>query len=77
MPQIYERSLIRSGDEGSCVISLPLAWLRYYGLGPGDKVDMIVNGDIIIRRKAKLESNVSVGRSQLSRATEGKGEPEH
>jgi bifunctional DNA-binding transcriptional regulator/antitoxin component of YhaV-PrlF toxin-antitoxin module len=59
MPQIYERSLIRSGDEGSCVISLPLAWLRYYGLGPGDKVDMIVNGDIIIRRKAKLENNVS------------------
>ena len=58
MPQIYERSIIKFGD-GGCVISLPLAWLRYYGLGPGDKVDMIVNGEIIIRLKGKTENNVS------------------
>jgi hypothetical protein len=59
MPQIYERSIIRFGDEGGCVVSLPIAWLRYYGLGPGDKLDMIVDGDIIIKRKPKTENNVS------------------
>ena len=58
MPQIYERSIIKFGD-GGCVISLPLAWLRYYGLGPGDKLDMIVNGEIIVRPKGKTGNNVS------------------
>jgi len=53
MPQIYERSIIRFGGGKGCVISLPLAWLRYYGLGPGDKLDMIANGEIIIRRRAR------------------------
>jgi bifunctional DNA-binding transcriptional regulator/antitoxin component of YhaV-PrlF toxin-antitoxin module len=59
MPQKYERSIIRFGDEGGCVISLPIAWLRYYNLGPGDKLDMIVNGEIIIQRKAKPENTTS------------------
>jgi antitoxin component of MazEF toxin-antitoxin module len=57
MPMLLERSLIKFGD-GGCVISIPVAWLRYYGLGPGDKVEMIANGELIIRpKKTNPETN--------------------
>ena len=48
MPSLMERSLIRFGD-GGCVVTLPVAWLRFYGLQPGDKVELVANGELIIR----------------------------
>ncbi len=52
MPGLNERTVIDLG-QGSYVICLPRAWLRYYGLKPGDKVEVISNGEIVIRPKRK------------------------
>jgi bifunctional DNA-binding transcriptional regulator/antitoxin component of YhaV-PrlF toxin-antitoxin module len=52
MPGLSERTVIDLG-QGSYVVCLPKAWLRYYGLGPGDKVEVISNGEITIRPKRK------------------------
>ncbi|MBI4187926.1 MAG: AbrB/MazE/SpoVT family DNA-binding domain-containing protein [Chloroflexi bacterium] len=48
MPTLFERSVINLG-QGSCVITLPKAWLRYYGINPGDKLEVIINGELVIR----------------------------
>lgn len=52
MPGLSERTVIDLG-QGSYVVCLPKAWLRYYGLKPGDKVEVISNGEITIRPKRK------------------------
>lgn len=50
MPSLTERSVINMG-QGSYIITLPKAWLRYFGIKPGDKLEVIANGDLIIRPK--------------------------
>jgi bifunctional DNA-binding transcriptional regulator/antitoxin component of YhaV-PrlF toxin-antitoxin module len=50
MPNLVERSVINLG-QGSCVICLPKPWLRFYGIKPGDKLEVISNGKLIIRPK--------------------------
>jgi hypothetical protein len=50
MPSIFERTLIPMG-EGGCVITLPVFWLRFYGLKAGDKVTLIANDEIVIKPK--------------------------
>ncbi|AGG05912.1 AbrB/MazE/SpoVT family DNA-binding domain-containing protein [Dehalococcoides mccartyi] len=50
MPILVERKLFKIG-EGGFAVTLPKAWINYHQLKPGDKVDIIVDGDLIIRVK--------------------------
>lgn len=49
MPTLVERTVIDMG-QGSYIITLPKPWLRYFGIQPGDKLEIETNGDLIIRR---------------------------
>ena len=48
MPTLVERTVIDMG-QGSYIITLPKPWLRYFGIRPGDKLEVVTNGDLIIR----------------------------
>ena len=48
MPTLTERSVIDMG-QGSYIITLPKAWIRYFGIKPGDKLEVITNDDLIIK----------------------------
>ena len=48
MPTITYRKLIKFGNAGA-VITVPKGWMRYYGLRAGDKLEVIANGELIIR----------------------------
>lgn len=48
MPTIARRKLIRFGESG-LVLTVPKAWARYYDLKPGDRVEVIANGELVIR----------------------------
>ena len=48
MPNLVERSLMKFGD-GGLVVSIPKPWATYYALKPGDKVEVITNGKMIVR----------------------------
>lgn len=52
MGQVAVRKLIRMGD-GGLVVSIPPGWLRFHGLKPGDKVEIVTNGKITIRPATK------------------------
>ena len=52
MPNLVERSVIDMG-QGSYIITLPKPWVRYFGIKPGEKLEVISNGELIIRRKKK------------------------
>ena len=49
MPTLVERTVINMG-QGSYIITLPRPWLRYFGIQPGDKLEIETNGDLVIRR---------------------------
>ena len=55
MPNLVERSVIDMG-QGSYIITLPKPWVRYFGIKPGEKLEIISNGELIIRRKKKQTS---------------------
>jgi len=46
------RSLVLGSSKGVRV-TLPIWWLRFYGLKPGDRVQVIDNGDLIVRPLSK------------------------
>ena len=48
MPSISYRALIRMGD-GGLVITIPKGWARFYELKPGEKVEVVANGELTIR----------------------------
>lgn len=52
MPIKVERTLFRIG-EGGFAVTLPKAWIKYYNLQAGDKVEIIADGEIVIRVKDK------------------------
>jgi len=52
MPIKVERTLFKIG-EGGFAVTLPKAWINYYNLQPGDKVEIIANDELIIRIKDK------------------------
>ena len=54
--QIEERTVLKVGGS-SLMVTLPKGWLRYMGIKAGDKVDIITNGEIIIRRKRRKNSS--------------------
>ena len=54
MSHKQKRKIIRIGDSSLAVI-IPKAWLRYYDLGYGDSVEVISNGDVVIKPKGGNE----------------------
>jgi len=54
MPVSYERKLFKVG-EGGVAVTLPKAWINYYGLKPGDKVEIIIEGELVVRVSTKEE----------------------
>ena len=52
MPTLQVRRIYQSG-KSSCAVTLPLGWLRYLGLKPGDEVELIANREITIRPRPK------------------------
>jgi len=59
MPNLVERSVIDMG-QGSYIITLPKPWVRYFGIKPGEKLEVISNGELIIRRKKNKHLEESI-----------------
>ena len=57
MPLLVERKLFRIG-EGGVAITLPKAWINHCHLKPGDTVEVVVDGDLVIRVKVKPEEKL-------------------
>ncbi len=57
MPAIFERKLFKIG-EGGIAVTLPKSWTNFYGLKPGDKVEIIANQDLIVRVKGTLSRSI-------------------
>ena len=55
MPTLVERTIFKIGSGGFAV-TLPKAWIRYYRLKAGDKVEIVANDDLTIRVKPKEKS---------------------
>jgi antitoxin component of MazEF toxin-antitoxin module len=60
MPIKVERTLFKIG-EGGFAVTLPKAWIRYYDLKPGDKVEIIANKELTIRVKPKEREDEEAG----------------
>jgi hypothetical protein len=54
MPILVERKLFKTG-EGAIAVTLPKAWTNYYHLKPGDRVEIVGDGELTIRIKAQPE----------------------
>lgn len=52
MAQLVDRTIFRIG-EGAVAVTLPIGWIRYAGLKPGDKVEVVINDDHLIIRAKK------------------------
>ena len=62
MAQLVDRTIFRIG-EGAVAVTLPIGWIRYAGLKPGDKVEVVINDDhLLIRAKKDTPEN----RQQMS-----------
>ncbi len=48
MPVIFERKLFKIG-EGGVAVTLPKAWINYHRLKPGDRIEVVIDGDLVIR----------------------------
>jgi bifunctional DNA-binding transcriptional regulator/antitoxin component of YhaV-PrlF toxin-antitoxin module len=53
MPQKENRKIIRIGKTSMGII-LPKAWLRYFALNAGDKVEVITNGSVTVKPLTKI-----------------------
>ncbi len=57
MAQLVDRVIFRIG-EGAVAVTLPIGWIRYAGLKPGDKVEVVINDDhLLIRAKKDITAN--------------------
>jgi len=55
--QLVDRTIFRIG-EGAVAVTLPIGWIRYAGLKPGDKVEVVINDDyLLIRAKKDTPAN--------------------
>ena len=48
MPTLTLRKLIKFGD-GGVVMTVPKGWVRYHNLKPGDRLEVIVNNELVLR----------------------------
>jgi antitoxin component of MazEF toxin-antitoxin module len=57
LAQLVDRVIFRIG-EGAVAVTLPIGWVRYAGLKPGDKVEVVINDDhLLIRAKKDTPAN--------------------
>ena len=54
MPLLVERKLFKIG-EGGFAITLPKAWINYHRLKHGDRVEVVIDEDLVLRIKIKPE----------------------
>jgi bifunctional DNA-binding transcriptional regulator/antitoxin component of YhaV-PrlF toxin-antitoxin module len=47
MPSLERRKIHAAGS--SLAITLPPGWLRYFGLKAGDELEILADGDLVIR----------------------------
>jgi len=66
MPIFEERTIYRVG-KSSLAITLPQNWLRYFGLGAGDTVEITGNGDLTIHLRNRKENGKA--KSSQTRST--------
>ena len=52
MPTLTLRKLIKFGQTG-LVITIPKSWIRYYKLKAGDRLEVIADGELMIRPMAR------------------------
>ena len=52
MPTLTFRKIIKFGQSG-LVITIPKSWIRYYKLKAGDRLEVIANGELMIRPISK------------------------
>ncbi len=52
-PALLRSLVLGSRKRMRMHIILPIWWLRFYGLKPGDRVQVIENGDLIVRPLSK------------------------
>jgi bifunctional DNA-binding transcriptional regulator/antitoxin component of YhaV-PrlF toxin-antitoxin module len=64
LAQLVDRIIFRTG-EGAVAVTLPIGWVRYAGLKPGDKVEVVINDDYLLIR-AKKDSPAN--RRQMSKS---------
>jgi bifunctional DNA-binding transcriptional regulator/antitoxin component of YhaV-PrlF toxin-antitoxin module len=64
MAALFERTLFKIG--GGFALTLPKSWVRYYGLKPGDRLEIISNDDLIIRVKQARRLSINL-RKDLTR----------
>ena len=55
MPKFEERTIYKVG-KSSLAITLPQNWLKYFGLGAGDTVEITGNGDLTIHPRKRQEN---------------------
>ena len=48
MPNLTERSVFKIG-EGGLAMTIPKPWWSYYQLEPGDKVQVISDGKLVVK----------------------------
>ena len=54
---IFEERMIYKVGKSSLVVTLPRNWLKYFGLKPGDKVEITANGELTIRPGKRQEND--------------------
>lgn len=55
MPAIFERKLFKIG-EGGIAVTLPKSWINFYGLQAGDRVEILVDNDLVIRPRKPVDT---------------------
>ena len=54
--------------DGSLVVTIPKGWARFYQLKAGDKVEVVANGEILIRliHRQPKGSSVDNGKAEAT-----------
>ena len=58
MPIPEERPLFKTGE--SLAVTLPRVWIKYFHLRAGDRVEIVVNEELVIRAKREDKDKKSV-----------------
>jgi antitoxin component of MazEF toxin-antitoxin module len=56
MALLVVRTLFRTGE--SLAVTLPAAWVRYQQLKAGDRVEIVINDDLVVRTKRTKEKSL-------------------
>jgi len=63
MPTLVEQTVIDVG-QGRCIITLPKPWFRYFGIQPGDKLEIETDEDLIIRHPRRRSATRRIPEKQ-------------